>query len=400
MRSPALASPPDLAFPPVADAPAEVGVRRRADRIAILFHDFAAGGSERIMIRLANAWAHAGREVQIVCGNEGGPSRALVEAAVAVRPLAPAIPRGPGSRLRLGRAVRRLLPSLRCDVLVAPGNFHLLALLALGRVQPAVVCKLSNPVGGAGVQGVLGAAAVRLACAHVDGLAAISPALAREARRWLPGRPIPVLPQPNLADAAPLLPPRAPGRPLRLLAAGRLVRQKRFDLALEVLARLPADTHLTIAGDGPEHRSLVRLAGRMGVRHRVEFAGHVPDLSPLFARSDLLLLTSDFEGFPGVVVEALAAGIAVVATPASPALPEILAHPSCGRVVRADPDALADAIRTLGSEARAPDADIRRALLAPLRTGNAAARWLHFLDEVVAERDRAAAPVAAAAAAV
>jgi glycosyltransferase involved in cell wall biosynthesis len=102
-----------------------------------------------------------------------------------------------------------------------------------------------------------------------------------------------------------------------VMAVGRLVPIKRFDLLLqafrEVLARLP-EAHLAIAGDGaPELRAeLERLARPMA--GRVHFLGWRRDLERLYADADVLALTSDNEGTPVTVIEAVASGLPVVAT--------------------------------------------------------------------------------------
>jgi hypothetical protein len=106
-----------------------------AGRIAILFQDFAAGGTERIMIRLANEWAKS-REVVILCGSERGPARDRVGTDVTVLQMRQEIARSPLSRVRLGRAIAHMLPLLKPDILVGPGN-HVLPVF--GAIDDACV---------------------------------------------------------------------------------------------------------------------------------------------------------------------------------------------------------------------------------------------------------------------
>lgn len=108
----------------------------------------------------------------------------------------------------------------------------------------------------------------------------------------------------------------APAAPL-LVAAGRLTRQKGFDLLLEALPALLAEHPgllLCLAGEGPERAALAAQAGRLELGNRVRFLGERSDLAALFAAADLFVLPSRSEGSPYVLLEALALGLPVVAT--------------------------------------------------------------------------------------
>lgn len=362
-----------------------------AARIGLVLHDFPAGGSERIAIRLANHWAARGRDVTIFCGADAGPARERVGAAVRVVEASPAIPRGFASRVRLGRVLPAMLARHPVDVLVAPGNYHLFVLRVAERLPCAVVCKLSNPLVRP-ARSIIGQGAfdhaVRRAALHVDELVAMSPALADEATRLL-RRPVVTLPEPILADATA---PRLPGDgPPLVICAGRLVRQKNVALVLAALAQGPRHARLVVLGDGPDRQALEHDAARLGIADRVAFEGNVPDIAPWLARADALMLGSRFEGYPAVLVEAIAAGVPVVTTDSSVAIPEILAHPSFGRMTAATPAGLA---RGLADVLRAGPIDeaARRAVVARHAAGVAGDRWLDMLDRTVdARRPRRAA---------
>ena len=127
----------------------------------------------------------------------------------------------------------------------------------------------------------------------------------------------------------------------RVLFLGRLAAQKRPDVALQALARVPG-AELDLAGDGPERESLQRLAGELGVVDRVRFLGYRDDVPELLAHASCLLVTSDYEGASLVVPEAMAAGVPVVATRAG-GVEEVL---DGGGVVvaRGDVEAVASAL--------------------------------------------------------
>ena len=126
----------------------------------------------------------------------------------------------------------------------------------------------------------------------------------------------------------------------------RLDAVKRLDLFLRALAELP-DVHAVIVGDGPERAGLSALAGQLGVAERVVFAGHQTDVRTWLAAMDLFVLPSDWEGMSNALLEAMAAGLTVVAT-AVGGTPEVVVDRVTGLLVPPrDPQTLADAILRL-----------------------------------------------------
>jgi glycosyltransferase involved in cell wall biosynthesis len=111
---------------------------------------------------------------------------------------------------------------------------------------------------------------------------------------------------------------------LHLVAAGRLSRQKGFDLLIEALALCDSRRpRLTLLGEGPLRPALEQLALQRGVAHRVGFAGFQRNPYPFFVRADAFVLSSRYEGFPNVVLEALACGTLVIAMPCTGGVAEI-----------------------------------------------------------------------------
>ncbi len=187
----------------------------------------------------------------------------------------------------------------------------------------------------------------------------------------------------DLAGHAPAELPAPPGAP-RLLALGRLHRNKGFDVLLHALARLPG-AHLSLAGEGPERAALGRLARGLGVAGRVAFLGWRRDAGALLAACDLLVCPSRHEPLGNVVPEAWSARRAVVAAAAAgPA--ELIRDGETGLLVPAgDAPALAAAIAgLLADPARA--AALGTAGRAAIERDHAAApvlaRWRAFLEAV------------------
>jgi glycosyltransferase involved in cell wall biosynthesis len=124
---------------------------------------------------------------------------------------------------------------------------------------------------------------------------------------------------------------------------GALSPEKRVDVAIAAVARIPG-AHLVIAGDGPERATLEALAER-SAGNRVHFLGATTEPERVLAASDVLVLSSDSEGVPGVLIEAGLAGLPVVATDVGwvrdvvrPGVTGLLVSPR-------RPDQLADAVR-------------------------------------------------------
>jgi glycosyltransferase involved in cell wall biosynthesis len=112
--------------------------------------------------------------------------------------------------------------------------------------------------------------------------------------------------------------PREPGR-LRLAWAGRLAAGKGIEALLDAVARLDASVTLELLGDGPARGELEASARAMALSERVAFAGYLAERAPYLdslAAADLFVFPSPAEGFPKVVLDAMAVGLPVVASTA------------------------------------------------------------------------------------
>jgi glycosyltransferase involved in cell wall biosynthesis len=146
-------------------------------------------------------------------------------------------------------------------------------------------------------------------------------------------------------DPGPLI-PRVREDHLRLLALGRLHRNKAFDVLLSALAHVPR-VSLTLAGEGPEARALRNHARQCGVEERVDFIGWQNDLPALFAQVDILICPSRHEPLGNVILDAWAHGVPVIAA-ASEGPRQLISDRQNGLLVPVDDAlALAEAIRML-----------------------------------------------------
>ena len=125
--------------------------------------------------------------------------------------------------------------------------------------------------------------------------------------------------------------PRSSTAEVLIGSVGRLVAVKNYPLLLRALAALPARLpwRLALVGDGPERASLERLAGELGIRERVEFLGHREDVPALLQSMTVFVLPSVSEGLSNTLLEAMAAGAAIVASDVG-GNREIVEHESSG----------------------------------------------------------------------
>jgi teichuronic acid biosynthesis glycosyltransferase TuaC len=129
---------------------------------------------------------------------------------------------------------------------------------------------------------------------------------------------------------------------------GNLVAPKGNDLVMRSLTRLPKTT-LVLVGDGPDRSRLESLARAEGVADRVRFAGPVAqaELPRYYSAADALVLASSREGWPNVLLEAMACGTPVVAARVG-GTPEIVTSPAAGVLFEPHTaEALAWAVRRL-----------------------------------------------------
>lgn len=135
--------------------------------------------------------------------------------------------------------------------------------------------------------------------------------------------------------------PYTDSRPVEILAVGSLTRVKRWDRLLDCAYALKSrglDFRIRLVGEGPLRPELESRARELGLRELVHFVGYTSDVQGLLASSAFLAHTSDIEGCPNVIMEAMACGRAVVATDAGET-PYLVDDGRTGYVVRRGDDA-------------------------------------------------------------
>jgi glycosyltransferase involved in cell wall biosynthesis len=172
-----------------------------------------------------------------------------------------------------------------------------------------------------------------------------------------------------------------------LIAVGRLSYEKGFDLLIRAHAKVlkkGIEHNLIIVGDGPHRSKLQELIYHLEVTNTVFMPGYVENQYPLIKKARALVLSSRFEGLPGVIIEALALGKPVVATACGGPV-EILCDGRAGVLVPPeDVDALADGMSKILSDRSLRDklstSDIER--LRCFSTENIVPQWEQMLMEI------------------
>lgn len=166
----------------------------------------------------------------------------------------------------------------------------------------------------------------------------------------------------------------------RILTVGSMKNVKNHPFLLRSFAKVTQkNAQLMFVGDGQGRDELVALARELGVQDRVIFAGFHSDPTPFYLTADLFALSSDYEGFGNVIVEAMNCGTPVVSTdcPSGPA--EILENGRYGRLAPVgDIDAMATALAATLEDPLEAEVLQRRA--ADFRPTNAARAYLNLLE--------------------
>ena len=332
-------------------------------KILTYLHSFEPGGVERVALRLCAEWSRLGMDCPVAMGRIDGPQRATAPGLrylVAPRPF---FSTAHFETLWMMGWLLWVIRREKPDLIFCPGNSYTIVAvvmkLLLRSACPSIVAKISNdlertdipqPVRGlyrtwCRVQGCL--------IDHFVGLAEPMRREIAEAMRIAFAK-VSIINDPALsakelsllhAAGTEARSSRPSGR--RFLAAGRCVAQKNFALLIEAFHEgSGSDDILIIVGDGPERPNLEKQIVQRGLQERILLAGHQQDMWRWFARGDIFLLSSNYEGVPAVVIEALACGMPVIATECSVSIRSLLAHQRDGSIVPVrDRSKLAKAIR-------------------------------------------------------
>jgi glycosyltransferase involved in cell wall biosynthesis len=336
-------------------------------RLLIYIHSLENGGAERVVANLANYWASVGWRLTVVT---------VAPAASDFYVLDPAVERisldlAGGHRnllsgfirtVRRVRALRRVLQSVKPDIALSAINSANVVLSLAAHGLPGI-CTIGSehifppraPLG------IIWETMRSRAYAHLEAVVALTP----ECADWLASnshaRRVVVIPNPvswPLPSQKPQVAPEgfcAPGRRI-LMGVGRLSEQKNFSVLIDIFAGL-APCHpgwdLVIVGDGPLRQELQEQVRSAGLEGRVFLPGRAGNVGDWYACASLYAMSSDFEGFPNTLVEAMAYGLPAVSFDCDTGPRDIIRHGVDGLLVApGDRQGMQSALdRLMGDEA-------------------------------------------------
>lgn len=296
--------------------------------IALLLPDMELGGAQRIILRLAGAFAARGHRVDVVVLTGAGGLRSTVPEGVRFFDLA-ARSYGLGQAgfaisgfWRLAAWLRRERPAAMLSTITG-ANLVAAAVKVVWSMPAKLVLREASSLDN--VAGRWRLTAMRMLYPRADKVIALSAVMAAQLHDRVGVEAARLCCIANPVDAefvrgqalAPVVHPWVGGAGQRLIVSvGRLTAAKDYPTLLRAFAGLPADlsTRLLIVGDGPERARLAGLAEALAIGDRMQFVGADANPWRWMARADLFAMSSRWEGCPNALLEALALGVPAVAT--------------------------------------------------------------------------------------
>lgn len=318
-------------------------------RLLIYIHSLENGGAERVVANLANYWASIGWELTLVTVAARSSDFYVLDPAVErvaldLADTRPNLVAGIVRTVRRVRALRRVLRTVRPDIALSAMHTANVVLAAAARGLPGLrTFGSEHNFPPRAPMGTLWETMRR----HAYGRLSAVVALTQECAHWLnlntAARSLVVIPNAvtwPLPAQAPCVDPSqccAPGRRI-LLGVGRLSAEKNFAALVGAFGQL-ASRHpawdLVILGEGPERAALEAQVRDAGLPDRIFLPGRVGNPGEWYSHAALYGMTSDFEGFPNTLLEAMACGLPAVSFDCDTGPRDIIRHGLDGLLVPA-----------------------------------------------------------------
>jgi glycosyltransferase involved in cell wall biosynthesis len=311
-------------------------------QIAVLVHALHGGGAERAAAALANHWVACGHHVNLITLDRIETDAFALDSRVqrvGLGLMSAAAHPGQGLWNNL-RRVRELKHAVRVSgaavVVSLTDKMNILTLLACLPLRlPVIINERSNPA--RQQLGPVWEWLRRYSYPKCTAAVAQTDAVAGQLARLVSTQRVHVIP--NGVRRPSRLWEDDPSLPRRIVAIGRLSREKGFDLLIRAFAELAEphpDWQLLIAGEGPERSSLERLITELNLDLRASLPGWIESPLELLCSSRVFVLPSRYEGFPNALLEAMAAGVPVVSFACDHGPAEIVEHGVNGLLVAAE----------------------------------------------------------------
>lgn len=288
-------------------------------KIAMGISSLGEGGAERVITIMANYWAGKGEDVTVITLASEEKDvyhldervwRAAYDLEINSRGIWDALKNNLLRVLRL----RGTLRSRRPDVVIGfSEHMSVMMLLAtLGLSIPVIVFEHTDPR--QAPLDRLWRLLRRWSYFRAKGIVLLTEELKNVAAQNWPEKILHVIPNPAVIVEKDKRAPPPLELPSRFMVAmGRLVPLKGFDMLLEAFSRCERDDwSLVILGEGEDRLRLEQLVKDLGLEQRVLLPGHVAEPSLVMRRADIFVLSSRYEGFPMALVEAMACGLPVI----------------------------------------------------------------------------------------
>jgi glycosyltransferase involved in cell wall biosynthesis len=314
-------------------------------RIALIIHSLKSGGAERVLANLANYWASHGDSIVVLTMAAGHADAYELHPAISRWPLplareSKSVPAALAMNLRRCTALRRSLRQLRPDVAISFTTSANVLLACASLLAPWVAIGSEHNWPERSTVSRMWKVLRRWTYSGLAAVTCLTPSMAAWLRAHTNVRRTPIMPNPvwpipagpNRVDPGEL---DLAGRRV-LLGAGRLERQKGFDMLIDAFATL-ADKHqewsVVILGEGSERAALQRQLQERGLRGRVFLPGVVGNIEDWYRRADIYVMSSRFEGFGNTLAEALACGTPAVSFDCQTGPSTIIRHEMDGLLV-------------------------------------------------------------------
>ena len=355
-------------------------------KLFIMTHNLKGGGCERVISILSSRFAQMGLDVTILT-EHASPCAYALDPGVQVRALSEGERMGARDILPVYTKLRRLVKGERPDLVLAlPEKVNVWTVLfLLGTGVPVVVSERNDPKRHppSRVKRLLRRLVYPLCPGFVfqTGMQAAYFSRAIQNR----GR---VLDNPLETEHLPMPLPMEQ-RENTVVAAGRLNGQKNFPLLITAFARAAKafpDWKLVIYGEGEEETALRSLIQTLGMEERICLPGFTRTLAEQINGAGIFVLSSDFEGLPNALMEAMALGMPVIATDCPAGGPKALIQPNENGILIpvGDADALTHALTSLMGDPARRKALGNAALLLKnrLEAGAVAEKWREYLEQI------------------
>ncbi len=360
-------------------------------KVALFVYSLGPGGAERQVSILARELAERGYDVELFLVHDTVFYALAENIRVHVLDDAPLFLHPLKKLLRLVPLARTYAKLCDADISISfmnrPNYINVLSKLFGNKARIVVAERGAPRFHFRGIEGAVSKVLIRHLYPRADVVVANSTGSAKDLRDYFGIENVVAIPNAfDLEEIQRLAKEPIPEKIERFtfITIGRLDRGKNHRLLIEALAKSGLDADLWIIGEGPEYQNLEALAAKLGLQERVKLLGRRANPFAYLAKADCFVFGSTNEGFPNVLVEAMACGLPAISTdcPFGPA--EILEEGKYGILVpNGDVEAMSEAMRKI-----ATDATLRKNLAknATIRAKDFAkekilTEWLKVIDD-------------------